>query len=340
MTFPNLPPAPGSALFPGYQEIQNYHARAVEHFGLEPYIRYNSEVTNAEFDKHTQAWSVSVTQDGKQITKEYDHLVVANGHLLYPTLPKFDGQDEWLAGGDHEILHALWYRNPEKYAGRTVLVVGFGASGWDMSTQTVLHANKVYHSFTEKPNASIKYAPVPGTHAINSRISHLTRDAIHFQDGTSLSADKVSILVGTGYDLLVPFLPMLKVGPFDTSTTRHPLQTNKVSLRPLLHDTFAIQEGLPIDALAFSGLHSFLSNAQMSYIQGLLVGHAWAAKGGGEAFFEQSRDEMYDALLQKENKVGLRAVRALIREDRGLIPSLDFPVQLREAGMDQLKIGQ
>lgn len=178
----------------------------------------------------------------------------------------------------------------------------------------MFHADKVYHSYTEKPNASIKYAPVPGTTPINSRISHLDAAGIHFNDGTFLNADKVSILVGTGYDLLIPFLPMLQLGKFDPDNAHHPLTTNKRYLRPLLHDTFALQDGLPVDALAFSGLHSFLSNAQASYAQGLLIGHALANEGGGEAFFSEGREAMYDALVAKEQR-------------------------LRAAGADQFEIG-
>ncbi len=178
----------------------------------------------------------------------------------------------------------------------------------DISTQTVFHADKVYHSYTEKPNASIKYAPVPGTHPINSRISHLDKNGIHFQDGSSLNPDKVSILVGTGYDLLIPFLPMLKVGDLDPDNAHHQLTTNKRYLRPLLHDTFAVQDGLPLDALAFSGLHSFLSNAQASYAQGLLIGHVLASEGGGKGFFGEGREAMYEGLVAKEKR--LRAAGA------------------------------
>ena len=176
-------------------------------------------------------------------------------------------------------------------------------SSADISTQTVFHADKVYHSYTEKPNASIKYAPVPGTTPINSRISHLNKDGIHFQDGSTLNPDKVSILVGTGYDLLIPFLPMLKVGKLDPDDAHHELTTNKRYLRPLLHDTFAVQDGMPLDALAFSGLHSFLSNAQASYAQGLLIGHVLAKEGGGEAFFDEGRGEMYAGLEAKEKRL-------------------------------------
>lgn len=129
-----IPLAFVAALFPKYDEIHRYHRRAADHFNLRPYIKFNSQVTNADFNKDTNTWSVDVTEAGKPTTKTYDHLVVANGHLIHPTMPSFKGQEEWLAGGreegDREILHALWYREPEKYKGRTVVVIGFGASGW------------------------------------------------------------------------------------------------------------------------------------------------------------------------------------------------------------------
>lgn len=211
MTYPNLPVAPGSALFPSYAEVQRYHAKAVDHFGLRDYIRFRTEVTNAEWDKASGSWRVEVTERGEKAVREYDHLVVANGHLLYPTVPKFRGADEWIAAGaegDREVLHALWYRDPARYRGRTVVVVGFGASGWDMSSQTVFHADKVYHSYTEKPGASIHYAPVPGTTPL-PRISHFTKKAIVFTDGTEIDAKKVSVLVGTGYvSPTQPFAPL------------------------------------------------------------------------------------------------------------------------------------
>lgn len=197
----------------------------------------------------------------------------------------------------------------------------------------------MYHSFTEKPNASIKYAPVPGTCPIDSRISHLDQDGIHFGDGTTLNPAKVSILVGTGYNLLIPFLPMLRVGKLDPDSAHHALTTNKRYLRPLVHDTFAVQDGMPVDALAFSGLHSFLSNAQASYAQGLLIGHVLASGKEAEAFFDEPREAMYGGLVAKEKKVS-RLTCHVGRCCRETDPLPGFRnSQLRASGADQFEIG-
>lgn len=80
--------------------------------------------------------------------KSFDHLVVANGHNQYPSIPTWPGQDEWLknspsSGPKREILHTVFWRDPSRYAGRTVVVVGGGASGRDAALHTGPVARKV-----------------------------------------------------------------------------------------------------------------------------------------------------------------------------------------------------
>lgn len=78
----------------------------------------------------------------------FDHLVVANGHNHYPYIPTWPGQDAWLNaettdGPQREILHSIFWRNGTKYEGRTVLVIGGGASGRDAALHTAPFARKV-----------------------------------------------------------------------------------------------------------------------------------------------------------------------------------------------------
>jgi cation diffusion facilitator CzcD-associated flavoprotein CzcO len=40
-------------------------------------------------------------------------------------------------------LHSVWYRKPDRYANRTVIVVGSGASGRDAASQITGYARKV-----------------------------------------------------------------------------------------------------------------------------------------------------------------------------------------------------
>ncbi|KAH9177689.1 hypothetical protein EDB89DRAFT_2226105 [Lactarius sanguifluus] len=58
-----------------------------------------------------------------------DHLNVATGH--YPYEPEFQGQQ--VSTPSRKILHSIFYREPEVYRGRNILVVGGGGSGKDIA---------------------------------------------------------------------------------------------------------------------------------------------------------------------------------------------------------------
>ena len=77
----------------------------------------------------------------------FDHLVVTTGHNHNPKHPSWatdDGANEWLRKGeDHNIVHSIYFREPEEHAGKVVLVVGAGGSGRDIAAQCSGHAKKV-----------------------------------------------------------------------------------------------------------------------------------------------------------------------------------------------------
>lgn len=75
--------------------------------------------------------------------RHHDLQIVASGHNHYPYVPDWKGTNLWLAGTDRQILHSIFYRQPDDYAGKTVLVVGDGASGRDIAQQVSPVALKV-----------------------------------------------------------------------------------------------------------------------------------------------------------------------------------------------------
>lgn len=154
---------------------------------------------------------------------------------------------------------------------------------------------QTYHSFEEHPDAPFKLPPVEGT-ILKPKISHFTSSAIHFNDGTSIPATSVTILLGTGFSLLAPWLKNLNVGPHDPKDPT--LTTNENYIRPLHHEIFALDPKLPLTALAFVGLSWFVAVAQNSYAQGTFIAHGLA---NTEGFFP-SREEMLVELEQREDE--------------------------------------
>ena len=165
MTYPGFPFPPHTGLYPAYDRVQTYHRDFATRFELHPYIRLNHSVESAYWVGSTSEgfWELSISTRGPQteiiplnetpprsrpvITKRFDHLVVANGHNHYPKFPQWatdDVANEWSRGREgRRIVHSIYFREPEEYAGKIILVVGAGASGRDIVTQSSGHAKKV-----------------------------------------------------------------------------------------------------------------------------------------------------------------------------------------------------
>lgn len=139
MTYPGFPFRPMTPLFPIHEHVEQYHLDYMKHFNLTDHIYINNTVLNSSWIGNSTVglWNVTVRdRQGTLRSGSYDHLVVASGHNHYPYIPSWPGQGDWLrertsTGSKREILHSIFWRSPAKYAGKTVLVVGGGASGRD-----------------------------------------------------------------------------------------------------------------------------------------------------------------------------------------------------------------
>lgn len=151
MTYPGFPFPPNTPLYPSHEHIQQYHRDYAIHHDLLPSIRFNHTVLASNWVGNSSVgyWNVTICDHSQRLLRQrFDHLVVATGHNHYPNIPTWRGQQEWLENSplnqpSREIVHSMWYRNPERYTNRSVMVVGSGASGRDAGTQIGEYARKV-----------------------------------------------------------------------------------------------------------------------------------------------------------------------------------------------------
>ncbi|KAF9812240.1 hypothetical protein IEO21_06280 [Rhodonia placenta] len=312
MTYPNFTFPPGTALFPGWAALQQYHEDFAVHYNLTPHIRLNHTVVSANWHSHPPEgdWHVEVhahlggAEDEYVLRRTFDHLIVANGHNHYPCVPAWNGTEEWLANTplgrpQREILHSIYYREPQKYAGQNVVIVGAGASGRDIALQVSPLARVAYQSISDDKDTT------PGAQVIRKpRISHFTSDAIVFADGTTLS-DIDTVLLGTGYENRVPFLSAphastLHTDPAPTvnSSTARALTNNLHYIFPLHKHIFSLAPELPPTALAFVGLPVLIANCPSDNAQGMLIAHALA-----NASLLPPREDMLAELLAREDSL-------------------------------------
>ncbi|CCL98935.1 uncharacterized protein FIBRA_00942 [Fibroporia radiculosa] len=314
MTYPHFPFAGGTTLFPPADAVQTYHADFAVHNDLTPYVRLNHTVVSAQWygDDAQGNWYVEVQADGggsDEVTlrRAFDHLIVASGHNSYPYIPAWNGTEDWLAGispgvACREILHSIYYRRPERYANRGVLIVGSGASAFDIAVQVSPLAQVVYQSVKEGKKHASGAAVVQ-----KPAISHFTRDSVVFVDGTAVT-DVDAVILGTGYELRIPFLSAphssVLLADADTranSTTAGILTSNLRYLFPLHRQIFSLASNLPPTALGFIGLPSLASSCPLYLAQGIFVAHTLA-----NSSLLPTREDMVRELVAREERLRAR----------------------------------
>jgi hypothetical protein len=135
LSFRDFPMPEHYADFPHHTQIKDYLEAYAEAFALKDRISFRNGVEHAK-QRPGGGWVIR-TQDGQE--REFDALVVANGHHWDPRFPDFPGE---FTG---ETLHSHYYVAPTKPLDLTekrILVVGLGNSAADITvelSQRTLH---------------------------------------------------------------------------------------------------------------------------------------------------------------------------------------------------------
>jgi hypothetical protein len=130
MQYASFPMPPGYPDYLSHRLIARYLDDFTDHFGFRGAIRFRTEVTGV-VAADGGGWDVTVRSrdGGAQRTARYGAVLVANGHHWDPRCPVLPGA----AGFTGVQLHSHHYRTPEPFAGKRVLVVGFGNSAADIA---------------------------------------------------------------------------------------------------------------------------------------------------------------------------------------------------------------
>lgn len=109
--------------WPSRDELVAYYQSYAERNGLR--FRGGTEVERV--DRSDGGWVLRTS--GGQIDTRY--VVIATGKYRTPIIPSWPGRESF----EGEVIHSTEYRNAQPYAGREVLVIGPGASGFEIATQ-------------------------------------------------------------------------------------------------------------------------------------------------------------------------------------------------------------
>lgn len=121
--------------YPSRIQIEQYFKDFARHFDLYPSIRFNDGI--AKLERTASGWRATFD---KGETRDYEGVVIANGHLSDPLMPRVSGS---FSG---TVIHAKEYKSPEMFEGKRVLIVGMGNTGCDIVVDAIHRAKSVLWS--------------------------------------------------------------------------------------------------------------------------------------------------------------------------------------------------
>ncbi|NXT25876.1 FMO3 monooxygenase, partial [Syrrhaptes paradoxus] len=147
MCYPDFPFPDDHPNYIHNTRLQQYIRKYAEHFDLLRHIRLKTLVTKIKKRPDfsvTGQWEVVTQRDGKEETTVFDAVMVCSGHHVYPNLPLADFTGIQKFKGRY--FHSREYKEPDKFRGKKVLVIGLGNSGSDIAVELSAVASQVYLS--------------------------------------------------------------------------------------------------------------------------------------------------------------------------------------------------
>ncbi|CZT50833.1 related to flavin-containing monooxygenase [Rhynchosporium secalis] len=198
-------------LYPTRQDVQAYLVKYSQ--DVRQLISFSTQVEDVTLSEVNgqDRWTLIAksTITGKQSTKQYDAIVVANGHYSVPWIPAVLGIEAFNAAYPSIISHSKIYRSPASFKDKKVIVVGNAASGLDIGNQIAEVCRKpLLNSINGGSHFQL---PVDGvTKEEVAKIAEYIVEgrAVRFEDGR-VEKDIDAVVYATGYLYSFPFLKSL-----------------------------------------------------------------------------------------------------------------------------------
>ncbi|XP_063305745.1 uncharacterized protein LOC134603577 isoform X1 [Pelobates fuscus] len=203
MEFPDFSFDPSLPSFIHHSEVLRYLEEYTDNFNIRPHIRFNCSVTEVspvlkDGERGQVPWDVSSHTQGSPhpVTERFDAVMVCAGHYSQPYIPDIPGIDTFQG----KLLHSHFYRYPEMFASRSVVLLGCGPSGVDIALELAPYAQNVTLCHR---GAALQWTPPKGVTLAPPVVGALPHNLI-CEDGTQLEAD--TLIFCTGYKYYYPFL--------------------------------------------------------------------------------------------------------------------------------------
>lgn len=180
--------------------------------------------------------------------RNFDAIVVASGHYHVPYIPEVAGLRQAQEKFPNLVKHAKYFRTPDPYKDKVVVVVGSRASGMDITRLLVGKASKVYHSRRNSQSPTLKNVTPKGVIKECKIVENQV--VVVFDDESEVVAPD-HIIYGTGYQFSYPFLDRLFAADNQVLTHDGVLVPGLYQHTFLINDPLITFVGVPIDGVSF-----------------------------------------------------------------------------------------
>jgi len=153
-------------------QVAAYFDAFVDHFGLREQITFRTEVTRVVPHRGGgyEVTTRSLERGREPEVRRYEHVVVANGHHWDPRWPEpgFPGSEHFPG----QQIHAHYYRTPDLFEDKRVVVLGIGNSAADIAVESSRVASETYLAMRRGAHVIPKYVfGVPTDHLTDSALA-------------------------------------------------------------------------------------------------------------------------------------------------------------------------
>ena len=254
-------------LFPRWESVLDYleqYASDVEHL-----VKFHTQVLDIRSSDRCgeMVWYVS-SEDlvlGSKCRGEYDAVVVSNGHYNVPKIPNITGIESWHKVNPGIISHSKSFRNSLSFKGKKTMIVGFSASGLDITWQ-LLNAASLPILVSQKSQTPLE-APFSGVRHVAEIVEFLppsyAKRAVRLADDT-VEDEIDAVLFCTGYLYSFPFL----------NSVQPPLISTGERVQRLYKHIFRIDQ----PTLAFVGLPARIIPFRTFESQAAVIAKVWSSR--------------------------------------------------------------
>ncbi|XP_054739789.1 senecionine N-oxygenase-like isoform X1 [Anastrepha obliqua] len=233
-------------------DVLKYHQSYAKHFQLESHIHLNHEVLRIR--PSNGRWQVHVlnTVTKELDVQEFDFVFICNGRFVTPFYASIKDWEQYQG----KRMHSHTYRKAEDFKDDTVLIIGAGRSGMDLTNHIRKTAKHVYLSHHVTPPPRTDFMPNVTQKPI---VQHFTASGAVFSDG---SAHDFSVVIYcTGFIYSAPFLSA-DCGLYVDENAVYPLYKHCININ---HPTMAF---IGLQIYIFSGLSDLQVRFALEYFSG------------------------------------------------------------------------